>query len=51
MWPWEEQVQLALAAIQELGTKPNGDPLFSAQQAERHFNVSRSSLGNHLKGM
>lgn len=49
--PREERIQLALAAIRELGTKPNGDPLFSARQAERHFNVPRSTLGIRLNGM
>jgi hypothetical protein len=49
--PREERIQLAIAAIQGSGTKPNGDPCYSARQAERHFNISRSSLGHRLQGM
>jgi hypothetical protein len=49
--PREERIQLAVAAIQESGTRPNGDPCYSARQAEQHFGVPRSSLGLRLKGM
>ena len=48
--PREDHVQLAIAVIQELGVKPNGDPYYSARQAEKDFGVPRSSLGLHLKG-
>ena len=50
-WPREERIQLAVAAIQESGTKPNGDPHYSACQAERDFDIPRSSLGRCLKGL
>jgi hypothetical protein len=49
--PREEHIQLAVAAIQESGTKPNGDPYYSARQAERDFDIPRSSLGRRLKGL
>jgi hypothetical protein len=49
--PWEERIQLAIAAIQGSGTKPNVDPQYSVRQAEQHFVVPRSSLGIRLKGM
>jgi hypothetical protein len=48
--PHEERIQLAIAAIQESGLKPNGDPLYSARQAAQHFGVPRSSLGHRLQG-
>jgi hypothetical protein len=47
----EERIQLAIAAIRGSGTKPDGDPCFSARQAEKHFNVPRSTLGHRLLGM
>jgi hypothetical protein len=47
----EDRVQLAIAAIQDSGVKPNGDPYYSARQAEKDFKVPRSSLGLRLKGM
>jgi helix-turn-helix, Psq domain len=47
----EERIQLAIAAIQESGTKANGDPRYSARQAEKHFGVPRSTLGLRLKGI
>ena len=50
-WPQEECIQLAITAIQESGTRSNGDPCYSAHQAEQHFGVPRASLGHHLKGM
>ena len=49
--PQEEHLQLAIAAIRESGSKPNGDPWYSARQAEQDFNVPRSSIGRRLKGM
>jgi len=49
--PREERIQLAIAAIQGSGTKPNGDPCYSARQAEQHFDIPRSSLGCRLQGM
>jgi hypothetical protein len=49
--PREERIQLAIAAIRSSGTKPNGDPCYSARQVEQHFNVPRSSLGRRLQGM
>lgn len=49
--PREERMQLAIAAIQGSGTKPNGDPCYSARQAGQHFSVPRSSLGRRLLGM
>jgi hypothetical protein len=48
--PLEERTQLAITAIQDLGTRPNGDPCYSARQAEQHFGVPRTSLGRRLKG-
>lgn len=48
--PREDRIRLAIAAIQESGTKPNGDPRYSARQAEKDFGVPRSSLGLRLKG-
>ena len=48
--PREDRVRLAIAAIQESGLKPNGDPYYSARQAEKDFGVPRSSLGLRLKG-
>jgi hypothetical protein len=47
----EERNQLAIAAIQGSGTKPNGDPWYSSWQAEKHFGVLRTSLGHRLQGM
>jgi hypothetical protein len=47
----EERMQLALAAIQESGTKANGDPNYSIRQAAKDFNVPRSSIARRLKGM
>ena len=41
---------MAIATIRASGTKPNGDPHYSAQQAERDFGVPRSSLGRRLQG-
>jgi hypothetical protein len=49
--PQEERIQLAIAAIQNSGLKPNGDPCYSARQAAKHFCVPRSSLGHRLRGM
>ena len=49
--PQEECMQLAIAAIQESGTKPNGDPQYLACQAAEDFDVPRSSLGHHLRSM
>jgi hypothetical protein len=49
--PREERIKLAIAAIQESGTKHNGDPHYSARQAERDFDIPRSSLGRRLKGL
>ena len=49
--PREERIQLAVAAIQQSGTKPNGDPHYSVRQAEHDFGIPRSSLGRRLKGM
>jgi helix-turn-helix, Psq domain len=49
--PREERIKRAITAIQESGSKPNGDPCYSARQAEQHFDVPRSSLGHRLKGM
>ena len=49
--PQEERIQLAIEAIQKSGTKPNGDPVYSARQAAQHFDVPRSSLGHRLRGM
>jgi hypothetical protein len=48
---WEDHIWLAIAAIQESGTKPNGNPCYSAWQAEKDFGVLRSSLGLCLKGI
>jgi hypothetical protein len=49
--PREERIQLAIAKIQASGTKANGDPQYSARQAERDFNIPRSSLGRRLQGL
>jgi hypothetical protein len=49
--PREERIRLAIATIQASGTKANGDPQYSARQAERDFDIPRSSLGRRLKGM
>lgn len=49
--PQEDRIQLAIVAIQKSGTKPNGDPIYSARQAAQHFDVPRSSLGHRLRGM
>ena len=49
-WPREERIQLAIAAIRESGTKPDGDPIFLTCQAEKHFDIPRSTLGRHLLG-
>jgi hypothetical protein len=49
--PQEEPIQLTIAAIQNSSFKPNGDPYYSAHQAAKHFYVSRSSLGDRLRGM
>ena len=48
--PREEHIQMAIATIRASGTKPNGDPHYSAWQAERDFGVPRSSLGRRLQG-
>ena len=39
-----------IATIRASGIKPNGDPHYSAQQAEHDFGVPRSSLGHCLQG-
>jgi helix-turn-helix, Psq domain len=49
--PQDEWIKLAVAAIRESGTKPNGDPNYSARQAAQDFDIPRSSLGFHLRGM
>lgn len=49
--PLEERIKLAIAAIRESGTKLNGDPIYSARQAGRDFNIPRSTLGFRLRGM
>ena len=49
--PQEERIQLAIAAIRGSGIKPDGDPCFSARQAGKYFNVSRSTLGRRLQGV
>ena len=49
--PQEEHIQLAVAAIQKSGTKPNGDPHYSVCQAGHNFGIPRSSIGCHLQGM
>jgi hypothetical protein len=49
--PQEERIQLAVTAIQGSGTLPNGNPCYSARQAEQHFGVPRSTLGLRLKGI
>ncbi len=49
--PQEEHIKLAIATIQGSGTKSNGDPCYSAHQAEQHFGVPRTTLGHHLQGM
>src|SRR5882762_8328552 len=49
--PQEKHIQMAIAVIQESGTKPNSDPRYSARQAGRDFGVPRSSLGRRLQGM
>ena len=48
--PWEDCIRLAIAAIQESGTKPNSNPCYSARQAEKDFGTPQSSLGLCLKG-
>jgi hypothetical protein len=48
---WDERVKLAVAAVRESGTKSNGDPNYSARQAGLDFNIPRSSIGFHLRGM
>jgi helix-turn-helix, Psq domain len=48
--PREERIQLAIAAIHKSGTKPDGDPIFSTHQAEKHFDIPRSTLGRRLLG-
>ena len=48
--PREERIQLAITAIRESGTKPNGDPIFSTHQAEKHFDIPRATLGRRLLG-
>jgi hypothetical protein len=48
--PCKEHIEHALAAIQESGTKLNGDPCYSAHQAEQHFGILQSSLGSCSKG-
>jgi len=49
--PFEERIQLAIATIRESGTKPDGNPFFSARQAEKHFQIPRSTLGCSLQGV
>jgi hypothetical protein len=49
--PREEHIQLAVAMIQDSGKKPNGDPHYSAHQAEQEFGILRSSLGCCLQGI
>jgi hypothetical protein len=49
--PREERLELVIAAIQASGKKPNGDPYYSARQAEDDFGVPRSSIGYRLRGM
>lgn len=49
--PREERIQLAVAMIQDSGKKPNGDPQYSARQAEQDFGIPRSSLGRRLQGI
>ena len=49
--PSEKRIEFALTAIRESGTKPNGDPIYSARQAEWDFNIPRSTLGFRLRGM
>jgi hypothetical protein len=46
----EERIQLALEAILGSGTKSNGNPYYSAHQAEKDFGIPRSSLGLRLQG-
>jgi hypothetical protein len=46
----DERIELAVAAIQGSGTKSNGDPNYSARQAERDFGIPRATLGRRLKG-
>jgi len=46
----EDRLQLALEAVKKSGLKNNGDPVYSARSAAKDFNISRSTLGNRLKG-
>lgn len=48
--PREERFELAIQAIRGSGMKPNGDPCFSAREAEKYFGVPRSSIGRRLQG-
>jgi hypothetical protein len=47
----EERMQLALAAIQGIDVKANGDPNYSIRQAAKDFNIPRTSIARRLKGM
>jgi hypothetical protein len=49
--PREERIQLAIAAIRKSGTKPDGDPCYSTRQAEKDFDIPRSTLGRRLQGV
>lgn len=48
--PREDRIRLAIAAIRQSGTNPNGNPKYSARQAEQHFGVPRATLGRRLQG-
>jgi hypothetical protein len=47
----KDRLQLAHEAVKKSGLKPNGDPIYSARSASLDFNISRSTLGNRLKGI
>ena len=49
--PQKERIQLAVAAIQQAGTKHNSDPHYPAHQAGCNFGIPRSSFGRRLQGM
>jgi hypothetical protein len=47
----EDRIKLAIEAIEKSGLKLNGDTIYSVRAAAKDFDIPRSTLGNHLKGI
>ena len=49
--PQETRIQLAIDTITKAGSKPTGGQLLSTRSAADIYQVPRSTLGDHMKGL